>query len=157
FATYWDAAQRSLATDLRWIARQCHKELYDGVLLRERELRAAPEQERAALAEMIAEERAHFDAFAAVYEGFRGNAQPLTDDHLREIAWAENDALAALRNRHKSEYGMTGAIASTFTEGGGGALYTAGMSRAGRGGIDDAIAVACTRIYADEQNHMSAG
>jgi hypothetical protein len=157
FAAYWDAPRRSLATDLRWIARQCHKELYDGVVLRERELQTASADAHAALAQIIAEERDHLDAFADVYARFRGDAQALTEDYLRELAWPENDALAELRTRHKHEFGAIGAIASTFTEGGGGALYIAGMSRAGRGGIDDAIAKACAVIYDDEQNHMTAG
>ena len=166
FRAYWDAPMRTRETDLTWLARQCRKELFDGVLprvraleTRVRDLGAGSERaELAALADGIQTEIAHFRAFAAVYDELRTPADPLLDAARLEAAeWPENRALAALRARHRDRHGPLGRRAEAFTEGGYCTLYTSGCSLAGRGGIDEAIAAACARVVDDEWDHMIAG
>ncbi len=166
FEAYWDAPMRTRETDLVWLARQCRKELFDGVLPRVRALetlahRIGTESERAvltALADGIQTETAHFRAFAGVYDQLRTAADPpLHAARLEAAEWPENRALAALRERHREQYGALGRRAEAFTEGGYCTLYTSGCSLAGRGGIDDAIAAACATVVDDEWDHMIAG
>lgn len=166
FRAYWDAPMRTRETDLVWLARQCRKELFDGVLPRVRALDARVRDlgagggraELAALADGIQTEIAHFQAFAAVYDQLRTPADPPLDGARLEAAdWPENRALAALRARHRDRHGDLGRRAEAFTEGGYCTLYTAGCSLAGRGGIDDAIAAACARVVDDEWDHMITG
>ena len=166
FGAYWDAPMRTRETDLSWLARQCRKELFDGVLPRVRALdalvhRIGAENERAALtalADGIQAEIAHFRAFAGVYDQLRKPEDPPLDAvRLEHAEWPENRALAALRARHREQHGELGRRAEAFTEGGYCTLYTAGCSLEGRGGIDDAIATACARVVDDEWDHMIAG
>src|SRR5690606_2107720 len=139
FAAYWDAPQRTRASDLLWLARQCRKELHDGVLPRLRALEAAvhalaPGHDRDALAELApaaVAELARYRGFADVYD--------------------------RLRAAHRAAHGALGRRAELFTEGGYQTLYTAGRTLAGRGGIDDAIAAACATVVGDEWDHMLAG
>lgn len=166
FAAYWDAPQRTRASDLLWLARQCRKELHDGVLPRLRALEAAvhalaPGHDRDALAELAAEavaELAHYRVFADVYDRLRAPGDPPLDAALlARVDWEENRALGRLRAAHRAAHGALGRRAELFTEGGYQTLYTAGRTLAGRGGIDDAIAAACATVVGDEWDHMLAG
>ncbi len=168
FSAYWNAPMRTRTSDLAWLARQCRKELFDGVLPRVhaldtlvRHLGAESGRDRdalSALADSIETEIAHFRAFAGVYDLLRKPEDPLLDAaRLESAEWAENRALAALRARHREQHGELGRRAESFTEGGYCTLYTAGRSLAGRGGIDDAIAAACATVVDDEWDHMIAG
>ena len=47
--------------------------------------------------------------------------------------------------------------ASRFTEGGYCTLFREGMRLKGRGGTDDMIAEACTKVFEDEFGHMLVG
>jgi hypothetical protein len=146
FAAYWDSPGRTLASDLGWLRRQCYKELYDGVVPRVCELQQARGLSLTNLTREIREEAAHYDIFAAVYERFL----------VRDANWPENAALGALRARHRRDHGVVGTLAGAVTEGGGCSLFRSGIERAGHGGIDDAIAAACRRVYADERDHVGA-
>lgn len=166
FAAYWDAPARTRESDRLWLARQCRKELFDGVLPRVRALDAAvcglrAGDDRDALGELadgITTELAHFRAFEVAYERLRGPGDPRLDAALLEqVEWPENRALAAIRARHRERHGDLGRRAEAFTEGGYCTLYTAGAALAGRGGIDEAIAAACAGVIDDEWDHMLLG
>lgn len=170
FRTYWQSRTRTVDTDLAWIARQCHKELFDGVVSR---LAAFDEQlpgltvssrvdtevdrlERQLVA--AAEEYRHFRLFAAVHEAVRrANDPPLDLDTLRDDwRWAENDALGEMRARHRHDYGELGAMAGAFTEGGGATLFMEGMVLRGDG-ADRLIRDVCAQVYDDEVTHLRDG
>ncbi len=165
--TYWDSPRRSRRSDLHWIARQCHKELCDGVVpgLRgfERPLEEAADaaSRRRVLARIddLRDELAHYCVFADLYDALRAPEDPPpTLTRLRDDwAWPENDALMALRAAHRRADGVLGARAEVFTEGGCGALFREGMRLRGRGGADDLIADACARVHRDEMRHMLHG
>jgi hypothetical protein len=166
FEAYWDSPRRTPASDRLWLARQCRKELFDGVVPRLRALDAAihalaVDHDRDALtelAESAAAELAHYRAFAAVYDRLCGPEDPrLGAALLEQVDWEENRALGRLRARHRAEHGALGRRAEAFTEGGYQTLYTAGRDRVGRGGIDDAIAAACATVVDDEWDHMIGG
>ncbi len=163
--TYWDWDGRSRATDRRWLARQCHKELYDGFLPRLQALHGSwPAIERASaradvleLSKSAYEELAHYCAFADAYDAVRDDAPPLSVDTLRTANWPENVALAEIRARHVRDHGDLGRRAQAFTEGGYCTLFSEGERLRGRGGVDDVIAAACALVYADEWEHMLLG
>lgn len=166
FRAYWDAPSRTRESDRAWLARQCRKELFDGVLPRVHALDALVRRFGAAgdgdaltaLADGIQTETAHFQAFARVYEQLRAPGDPALDAGcLEQAEWPENRELASLRARHRERQGELGRRAEAFTEGGYCTLYTSGCSLAGRGGIDEAIAAACARVVGDEWDHMIAG
>jgi hypothetical protein len=166
FSAYWDAPTRTRASDLTWLARQCRKELFDGVLPRTRAVdtlvrslgATADRDALTTLAEGIQTEIAHFRAFASVYDELRHAIDPRLDAaRLDSAEWPENRALASLRARHRQQHGELGRRAESFTEGGYCTLYTAGRSLAGRSGIDDVIAAACAEVVDDEWDHMIAG
>jgi hypothetical protein len=166
FRTYWDWPRRSRAGDLRWLARQCYKELFDGFLPRLRELRAGfprldgttSRWELLEVAEDANEELAHYCLFADAHDAIRAGEPRLTMARIEKMGnWPENAALAALRARHRRRHGELGRRAQAFTEGGYCTLYAEGMRLAGRGGADDVIAAACARVYDDEWDHMIAG
>lgn len=166
FRTYWDWPQRSRASDLRWLARQCWKELFDGFVPRLRELRAGfptldggtARWELLELARGASDELAHYCLFADAHDAIRGREPRLTRARVEQAGnWPENAALGALRARHRRDHGDLGRRAQAFTEGGYCTLYAEGMRLAGRGGADDVIAGACARVYDDEWDHMLAG
>lgn len=158
---YWSWSGRTVETDLAWLARQCHKELRDGVAVRAAALHDAlahpspsgwGELDRAV--EGITTEHAHLRAFADVYDAFAPPGAPrLSPATAAAHGWAENEALMALRAEHRAHHGHLGVRAFAITEGGGGALYASGAALTGRGGIDDAIAAACAAVADDEQHH----
>lgn len=164
---YWDWEARTRVTDLTWIARQCHKELFDGVVPRAASLAdpaidvTASETRLQLLraATVLRDELAHFTVFADLYDALRtADDAPLNyADVERRWAWPENEALRAARHRHAAEYGRLGALVEVLTEGGLGALFAEGARLAGRGGVDDRIAAACARVHEDEIDHVRAG
>lgn len=165
FRTYWDWPRRTRKTDLLWLARQCHKELFDGFLPRLRQLQGDFEQIEAGItrellleqAEGVYQELAHYCGFAAAYDALRQQEPPLDLATIRACNWQENLQLASTRARHRTQHGELGARAQAFTEGGYCTLYAEGMRLRGRGGADDLIAEACARVYDDEWDHMIHG
>jgi hypothetical protein len=143
---YFDSSARTRGTDRAWIARQCHKELFDGYVARLAE----------GDTDGAHEELDHHLRFAALHEALGG--EPLTAAALRtRWAWPENAELAELRARHVRRDPRIGARAQRFTEGGGGALYAEGMRLRGRGGADELIAEVCEAVHADEVKHRDSG
>jgi hypothetical protein len=169
FADYWDDPGRSAESDLRWLARQCHKELVDGVEPRVRAAldrlggRSGPTAFHAdvnpletVLVEAV-EELRHLHAFLAAWVAIAPQAAlPPSYPELRDRwGWPENDALQELRRAQQREHGAVAARATLLTEGGGATLYVAGAARAGFGPADDAIAIACRAVVADEEGHAA--
>jgi hypothetical protein len=167
FRSYWDSPRRTRESDLVWIARQAHKELFDGVMPRVGDVYARIDRleadvsrgDVAVILREASEELEHYCVFADLYDALRrpGDAR-LTFASLRdEWAWQENTDLAALRRLHRDRHGPIGARACAVTEGGYGTIFVEGMRRRGRGGVDDLIAAACARIYEEELRHMEEG
>ncbi len=171
---YWDWPERSRRSDLRWLARQCHKEFWGGGDAQRRGLFAAPLEEMSAAFEKIDrgvgrhrvlamaaelhQEFSHYCAFADAYDALKTASEPGLDPaSLRDRSWPENDALSELRALHRERYGEIGRRAHRFSEGGYCGLFREGMKLAGRSAADDAIAAACAKVYADEFEHMLAG
>jgi hypothetical protein len=167
FRSYWDSPRRTRESDLSWIARQAHKELFDGVVPRIGDVNArinrleegVSRDELAVVLREASEELAHYCVFADLYDALRRPADaPLTFASLRDDwSWQENTDLAALRRLHRDRHGPIGARAYALTEGGYGTIFVEGMRLRGRGGVDDLIADACAGIYEDELRHMEEG
>jgi hypothetical protein len=174
FRAYWRWSGRDVDTDLAWLARQCHKELVDGVLPRlaafdERlpTFEAPPSVDAPAdalegLLGDAVEEYQHLRYFAAAHESIRPADRPALDvaSLTERWRWDENDELAAIRRRHRREAGVLGELASAFTEGGGATLYAEGMTLLDDASSTDAdlvIGEACRRVHADEVGHFSDG
>ena len=164
---YFDSPDRTRERELAWLARQCHKELFDGVVPRLESARSRLESLGVECSDDSAgselhetwREFEHYRAFAAVYDSLRESSDPpLTYPSLRDDwAWPENVALVELRRRHNREHGELGARARLFTEGGGATLYAEGVKLRGRGAVDDLVADACELVYTDEVGHMEEG
>jgi hypothetical protein len=165
--TYFESPDRNRGSDLAWLARQCHKELFDGVV---RRLDSARERLESLDAEctsesfgsdlrVAVEELTHYQAFATVYDALRRprdsrlSYRTLRDDWN----WPENVALGELRRQHREKHGDLGVRACLFTEGGGGTLYEEGLKLRGRSATDDLVADACEQVHADEVGHMLEG
>lgn len=168
FRAYWNWPGRSRATDLRWLALQCYKELEDGFVPRLEQLRRGYGRldhgiSRHALLESAKgtyEELAHYCAFADAHEALRGDEPRLSVEEMRaRCNWPENVALGQLRAEHRGQDAEMGGRASLFTEGGYCTLYSEGMNLTGRGadGADEVIARACAVVYGDEWEHMLQG
>jgi hypothetical protein len=167
FRSYWDSSRRTRQSDLFWIARQAHKELFDGVVPRVSDVYARIDRleldvsrdDLAVLLREASEELSHYCVFADLYDALRSPADArLTFASLRDDwAWQENIDLAALRKLHRDRHGLIGARACALTEGGYGTIFVEGMRLRGRGGVDDLIAAACARIYEEELRHMEEG
>ena len=164
--SYWSSPVRTRQTDRKWLIHQIYKEYWDGILppleMFGRYLpHASGKRGRANLlkvAEVLHEEVEHFALFADLYRILEASDYALSPDELKvQGSWLENDELMALRQQHKQESSMLGQRAHHFTEGGYCALFTEGMALNGRGGVNDAIAEVCRRIYEDEFNHMLIG
>jgi hypothetical protein len=163
---YFEAPDRTRERDLVWLARQCHKELFDGVVRRLDSARSRLESLEACSRasfdsdlRVAAEELAHYEAFAEVYSALRHPSDPrLSYRTLRDDwAWPENDALGDLRSQHREAHGELGVRACLVTEGGGGTLYEEGLKLRGRSATDDLVADACEQVHADEMGHMQDG
>jgi hypothetical protein len=165
FSTYFASSERSAATDAAWLARQCFKEMVDGLVGRlgqltggetdfERTLTSAV----AALAdEVVRVELKHYVAFAIAYRISRREAGETAASARIGADWSENAELQSLRARHRLDYGPIGERAAAFTEGGYCTLYRAGIALAGRTARDAAIAAACAQVFEDELDHMLSG
>lgn len=171
FRSYWSSPARSRRSDLTWIARQCHKELVDGVEARLAGFaesvdgyRAGPPDDPNGMSResdlvSAVEEFRHLRLFAALHEDLQGDTgAPLTGAAMRsEWAWPENAALAAVRERHRRDHVWLGRRLTLFTEGGGATLYAEGAHLAGRGPEDDRIATVLTAVHGDEVDHCRDG
>jgi hypothetical protein len=166
-ATYWDSPVRNTVTDQRWLLRQIHKELLDGVAPNLQRITAgfkdihtvSGRQSFRRTLGVLQDEFEHFAGFAALYESLTGGAEPCPNAETlrREGGWPENDVLMNLRASHCQQFGMLGLRATRFTEGGYCTLFSEGMKLKHRGGFDARIADLCTVIYADEFEHMLGG
>jgi len=167
FRAYWRWDGRTQETDQLWLARQSYKEFWDGFVSPFEQLRAAFDKidrgigrhEALDFAKTLHEEFAHYVAFADAYEALTPEGEaPIDPEKLRvDGDWPENRVLVEMRAEHKRTHGELGQRAHQFTEGGYCTLYAEGMTLAGRGGVDDLIAKACTRVYEDEFGHMLKG
>lgn len=164
--SYFGSPGRSVASDLRWIARQAYKELWDGVAVQlgrlERALTGAMGAGADALTDaagLLSSELSHYRLFADLHEALRGPADaPLALEELRAVwSWPENDALRRVREVHVARHGELGRRAMRFTEGGYATLFEEGRRLRGRGGADDRIADVCEQLHGDEFEHMLAG
>lgn len=167
FATYFRSPRRTAHSDSVWLARQCYKELVDGVANRlaaqtgaERSFAAiGPSAARALGDEAVHAELRHYVAFAIAYGISReeaGEPQAALGGRIGDD-WPENAELRALREAHIAEHGALGVRAQAFTEGGYCTLYAAGMVLGGDRGRDQAIAAACAQVFDDEWEHMLEG
>ena len=172
---YFDLPSRTRETDRRWLWTQCRKEFWDSFADAEKGLYLEPldrlrdafpridtgvdRHELLDIARHFTEEFSHYCAFADVYDAICDEGMPKINPHrLRERAdLRENAELATLRAGHRSEHGELGVHACEITEGGYCSLFREGMRLAGRGGVDDLIAQACTLVYGDEFEHMLKG
>jgi hypothetical protein len=172
--TYLNSPKRTTQTDLLWLARQCFKEfwgsgvskydrggVYFGILKKLIDLGPTIDvsTERAEILDVIDGLRAefsHYCAFADAYDAIRPAGTPKMNPHNLE-EWPEEHKLTALRYKHQDEHGAIGMRACRFTEGGYCSLFSEGMKRKGRGGVDEKIAQACALVYEDEFGHMLAG
>jgi hypothetical protein len=167
FATYFGSPARTAATDAAWLARQCFKEIVDGVVGRIGVVTGTAGSfddtqtvaDAALRDEGVRAEAKHYVAFAIAH------AVCVREMAVRDLPegprlgddWPENRALQAMRARHRREFGALGERAAAFTEGGYGTLYHAGMALAGGCARDAAIAAACAQVYDDEWAHMLEG
>lgn len=176
--TYWDSPIRSRETDLLWLRRQCSKEFNGTGIGEYRNLgvflgpvtelgeifgridTGGPDgvDRRYALEliEILHDEFDHYIRFADVYDAIRGPGTPPMNPHELET-WDEDAELTRVRHAHNERHGALGIRASRFTEGGYCTLFREGMKLKGRGGVDDMIAEACTKVYDDEFGHMLEG
>lgn len=172
--TYWDSPVRSRETDLLWMRRQCSKEfngtgigeyknlgVFLGPLTEIREvfpdIDAGTDRHHVlGLIETLHDEFEHYVLIADIYDQVHRSDDPPMAAHELET-WPEDRALADLRHKHLHEHGAIGKRACVFTEGGYCSLFREGRALMGRGGIEDMIATAFTRIYEDEFGHMLAG
>jgi hypothetical protein len=164
--SYWQSSVRTPESDRKWLIHQIYKEYWDGVLPPLELFRIAlsgisdkhGRERLRTLAEVLHEEVEHFALFADLHRTLTGSDYALTPGQLKvQGAWAENNELMTLRQRHKEASPELGLRAQRFTEGGYCALFTEGMALRGRGSRDDAIAQVCSKIYDDEFNHMLLG
>ena len=175
FRTYWDSPLRTAETDKLWIRRQARKEVWDTPLGDPRGLfvgpledlladfpaidEGVPRKEILERLETLYEEFSHYCAFADAYDALCADGERrLSPSMLKdEPDWPENAEIRDRRAAIKSDHGGVGERACFFTEGGYCTLFTEGMRLAGRGGVDEAIASACARVYDDEFEHMRKG
>jgi len=162
FSAYFASSVRSPATDAVWLARQCFKELYDGVLGRLVTVAAGATLAEAgvrgarALADAVVQaELRHYIAFRTALDVCRDAGVNPVAAHFGD--WPENTALQQLRAEHRRDFGGLGARAAAFTEGGYCTLYRAGAELTDGNRLDAAIAAACASVLDDEWDHMLAG
>ncbi|HXP31508.1 MAG TPA: hypothetical protein VN832_10490 [Stellaceae bacterium] len=172
--TYFASPKRTVETDMRWLSRQCFKEFWGtGVSKYDRkgifigimqkliaeisEIDVTIDRyEILDVLEGLKAEFSHYCFFADTYDAIRPAGTPRLNPEMLE-SWPEEDALSALRHRHQDEHGALGMRACKFTEGGYCSIFSEGIALKGKGGVDDKIAEACTKVYDDEFGHMLAG
>jgi hypothetical protein len=165
FATYFSSPHRNAVRDAAWLARQCFKEMSDGIVgrlgqltLAETDFANTDARAAAALTDAVVRvELKHYVAFAIAYRISAQEAGIVVPASPRLGAdWPENVELQTLRAQHRREHGELGERAAAFTEGGYCTLYRAGMALGGTL-RDDAIAAACAQVFEDELDHMLGG
>ena len=166
FAAYFSSPNRNALRDAAWLARQCFKEMSDGIVGRLGQLtvdendfaRTASRAAEALTDEVVRVELKHYVAFAIAHRISVDEARSVAAPSPRIGAdWPENFELQTLRAQHRREHGELGERAAAFTEGGYCTLYRAGMALTGTGRRDAAIAAACAQVYEDELDHMLGG
>jgi len=167
FGSYFRSNSRTAQSDSIWLARQCYKELIDGVANRLNtltlqhldDLDVASNASMALSDEGVVAELRHYVAFAAAYRLSLTECGNAADIHGGRIGadWPENAALQAHRAEHIRRYGNLGKRAQAFTEGGYCTLYSTGMALAIGSPLDQAIANACGEVMDDEWEHMLEG
>jgi hypothetical protein len=168
FAAYFGSAARSPATDCEWLARQCYKELIDGVATRLARLCATEPSfagtDASALAALgdgvVREELRHYVAFAIAHrigQAAAGAPSGVHESLAMGANWAENVELMELRRGHVRDHGELGRRAHALTEGGYCTLYFAGVRLSAGNELDRAIATACIQVLDDEWEHMLEG
>ena len=165
FATYFESPQRNAARDATWLARQCFKEMSDGIVGRLGQLtlgetdfdRTAARAATALTDEVVRVELKHYVAFAIAYR-ISAREAGMALPALPRIGadWPENTELQTLRAQHRRDHGEIGERAAAFTEGGYCTLYRAGMALDGTV-CNAAIAAACRQVFDDELDHMLGG
>ena len=165
--SYFASPHRTRESDLRWIAQQAFKEMWDGVLpqLARLQDQLAPPPPLSGLpsaiatADSLCAELRHYEVFAELHAALRLPCDaPLDLETLARAGdWPENQSLRELRAAHVRAHGDLGLRAQRFTEGGYATLFAEGSRLRGRGGADDRIAEACARVHADEIGHMREG
>ncbi|MEX2207918.1 MAG: hypothetical protein WEF50_16960 [Myxococcota bacterium] len=166
FSVYFASPKRSAASDEVWLARQCFKELVDGVVGRFTQLTAGETDfartrsaAQSALGDdVVRVELGHYVAFAIAHQASRRErAGPVVASARIGADWPENAELQNLRARQRLEFGALGSRASAFTEGGYCTLYSAGIALPRATPRDHAIAEACAQVFDDEWKHMLEG
>jgi hypothetical protein len=171
--TYFNWDKRTPATDRKWLAHQCFKEFFGsgfvdperGILKEwgQKAIDMRPELDRGLdrhelldLIEAVYAEYHHFCLFADIYDSLGAAGEPKLEPRMLSN-WPEGEALDNYRQGMRKTEGALGKAALSFTEGGYCTLYSEGAKLRGRGGVDDAIAAACQRVYDDEVGHMLKG
>ena len=179
FTTYWDWDKRTRATDRRWLALQCSKEVWgSGLAPLDKGIFLGPAEELIAafpkidtgidrhvvldIAEGLWAEFAHYCAFADAHDALALPGEPKINPQMVKIGWPEDAELAKLRLAHREKYPMLGQRATNFTEGGYCTLFSEGMKlkdrdRGACGRANALIAEACSKVYEDEFGHMLKG
>lgn len=165
--TYWTSDVRTREADALWLLRQCYKEYWDGFIPPFNRLASEINDIDSGVsrdtvlihAETLAEEFAHYCAFADVYEALRMENEPHVSPALLKTHgdWDANVELVKMRTEHKKQHGELGHRAHFFTEGGYCTLYYEGMKLKGQSDLGDLIAKACSLVYDDEFGHMLLG
>lgn len=152
---YFEGRDRSRESDLFWLRAQAFKEtrhLRDLPAPLQQEywktgrIAVHPDGERAA--EILAEEMKHFGLLAALIRRLTG--REVAPDELHGLE--EDRRLQALRADFRRSGGELERAAVTFTEGGGGSMYTV-LARLSGSDFDRAIAAAFREIHRDEVIH----
>ena len=175
--TYFNSPIRSRDNDLLWLRRQCSKEFNGtgigdfknlgvfmgpitelGEIFSRIDIGEGGVDRRYALEliEMLHDEFDHYIRFADVYDAIKGPGTSPMNPHALET-WDEDVELTRVRHHHNEVHGKLGVRASRFTEGGYCTLFREGIRLKGRGGVDDMIAEACSKVYEDEFGHMLEG
>jgi hypothetical protein len=179
FRTYWTWNGRTRATDRRWLAYQCSKEIWgSGLAPPDKGIFLGPAEQLVAafpkidieidrhqvldIAEGLRAEFAHYCAFADVYDALALPGEAKLNPQMVKIAWKEDRDLSELRFAHKRQFPELGARATSFTEGGYCTLFSEGMQLASQiagphARTNALIAEACGKVYEDEFGHMLKG
>lgn len=153
--SYFEGGKRTRESDLSWLRAQAFKETrhlrdLDPVLQREYWESGAiarhPGGERAA--QILQEEMKHYGLLAALISRLSG--KPVVADELRGLE--EDRRLQELRAGFRRSGGPLERATVTFTEGGGGSMYSV-LSGLDADDFDRAIASAFREIHADEVIH----
>lgn len=153
--SYFEGDGRSPESDLFWLRAQAFKEtrhLRDLPAEIQREYRETgsvavhPDGEGAG--KILREEMKHYRLLADLIEKLDGS--PVVIDALGGLE--EDRKLQALRARYREQGGELARATVTFTEGGGGSMYSV-LSSLGESELDRGIAAAFREIHADEVIH----